>query len=819
MDDNSSIASFEEIGPSYKDAKSNVDFKFNEEANIERLKTFIAKSAARDNIARELDADEIPDVCYVLQYKGWGGKIVDVRRSLEPVNVQLDDTDDTSLSIKKPILEIITKVSTSLVPKDRQVRRGPRPPPPPPMWSGDLDYDQYNDYSYRNPSNFRKTKQEDPEMKIANVENTYMVINSVHLINALNAVVEYYPQTSFLGDSVKVKAPYNVLVHHRNALDRYKFNQPETHDEEYAFTTAKHIDVLLAFLEKTLGDRIREEENRHHSTTPSATFNMLWIALKPGEVVYAKHDNRWTPFVISSVDSIRYDSETDDDQYEVQCWNISYNPDKLNRMMYTFYIDVFSGEEAITNLPIVPACFFRGENGDMAPEDVATKQISLGQKVWELSKGPSYMSYEGSLVQRDPNSNLSYPNSATGSMSGRVIVDCEGYTQYAIDCPGQSRRGSIPPPPNRPSLARDILPYFAPRCGCSACTKEGSNQTPGPFAGFEHFDSTVDDEPDNDLYYLVLTKVVSGFILGERRWGHFNVEYLQDVKFDKEAFKYLVLDDEVKLTVKALVGKFASADGQVSPWPNDFVKNKGQGRIFLLHGSPGVGKTCTAECAAELTNRPLLSLTSGDLSMNSYQVEKNLEYFLQLGERFGAMVLLDEADVYLEARRTRDIARNGLVSIFLRALEYYRGVLFLTTNRVQTFDAAFTSRIHVALHYRSFSDADREKIWLHSFERLERDSAGKVHVSVATREYAYDSHDVQSLRWNGREIRNALQTAVALAETEALEDGAEKVTVTDKHLRSVVRMSRGFKNFLHRRRLRGDQVELGEDEGSIVYDD
>ena len=108
---------------------------------------------------------------------------------------------------------------------------------------------------------------------------------------------------------------------------------------------------------------------------------------------------------------------------------------------------------------------------------------------------------------------------------------------------------------------------------------------------------------------------------------------------------------------------------------------------------------------------------------------------------------------------------------FLRALEYYRGVLFLTSNRVDTFDTAFTSRIHVALHYKALSDADREKIWLNGFERLERDSAGKVHVSVATREYAYESNDVRSLRWNGREIRNALQTAVALAEAEALEDG------------------------------------------------
>ena len=224
------------------------------------------------------------------------------------------------------------------------------------------------------------------------------------------------------------------------------------------------------------------------------------------------------------------------------------------------------------------------------------------------------------------------------------------------------------------------------------------------------------------------------------------------------------------------------------------------------------GKTCTAECVAELTHRPLLSLTSSDLSTYSNQVEFNLDYFLSLGERFGAIVLLDEADVYLEKRHSQDIERNGLVSVFLRALEYYRGVLFLTTNRVETFDSAFTSRIHVALHYGALTDTDRERIWMNSFDRLERDAGGRVHVAVTAREYAWRSSDVRSLRWNGREIRNALQTAVGLAESEALDDAADVVLVTDKHLRNVVRMSRGFKNFMQGRRPRVAVAAADDDE-------
>lgn len=365
------------------------------------------------------------------------------------------------------------------------------------------------------------------------------------------------------------------------------------------------------------------------------------------------------------------------------------------------------------------------------------------------------------------------------------------------------------------------LPQFSPQCSCKSCNKDNPDRDiPGPLANFEDLNPLEHQAPKSDLYYLVCSPNIPAFILADRRWGHVSLDHLSGVKCDTEAFKYLVLDPGVKLTVKALIGKFASTDGKVSPWPNDFVRNKGEGRIFLLHGSPGVGKTCTAECVAELTRRPLLSITSGDLIPN---VERNLAYFLTLGERYGALVLLDEADVYLEARRTRDLKRNALVSVFLRALEYYRGVLFLTTNRVASFDPAFTSRIHVALHYRRLSNTDRARIWANNFDRLERDSVGKVFVCPSAREYVFERDaeedgeggEVGELRWNGREIRNALQTAVALAETEAVEEGLERVGVAERHIRQVVKMSKGFKEFLRKRRGYDDEEDdTDEDHGS-----
>lgn len=95
----------------------------------------------------------------------------------------------------------------------------------------------------------------------------------------------------------------------------------------------------------------------------------------------------------------------------------------------------------------------------------------------------------------------------------------------------------------------------------------------------------------------------------------------------------------------------------------DLVKGKGKGLIILLHGAPGVGKTSTAECVAANTGRPLFPITCGDVGGDSAQeVEKNLEGFFDLARRWGCVLLLDEADVFLTERRKGDIKQNRLVS-------------------------------------------------------------------------------------------------------------------------------------------------------------
>jgi hypothetical protein len=90
--------------------------------------------------------------------------------------------------------------------------------------------------------------------------------------------------------------------------------------------------------------------------------------------------------------------------------------------------------------------------------------------------------------------------------------------------------------------------------------------------------------------------------------------------------------------------------------------------------------------------------------------------------------------------------------VFLRALEYFRGILFITTNRVGTFDDAFISRIHVSLYYPPLVDHDRILIWENNFRRLERDAS--IRIPESTRIYTRYDVELQHIKWNGREIRN-----------------------------------------------------------------
>ncbi|ARU30227.1 AAA family ATPase [Sulfuriferula sp. AH1] len=143
---------------------------------------------------------------------------------------------------------------------------------------------------------------------------------------------------------------------------------------------------------------------------------------------------------------------------------------------------------------------------------------------------------------------------------------------------------------------------------------------------------------------------------------------------------------------------------------DDIVAGKSGGTTVLCAGPAGVGKTLTAEVYSEIIQRPLHWVHSGQLGLNVASMETALKEVLTRAPALGAVMLIDEADVYIK-RRDDNMTMNAVVSVFLRVQEYFNGLLFLTTNRVDDIYEAIVSRcIAMTKFYPPQSDA-RRKIW------------------------------------------------------------------------------------------------------------
>jgi hypothetical protein len=202
-------------------------------------------------------------------------------------------------------------------------------------------------------------------------------------------------------------------------LEDYKTLHPEAHDERYTTITNEHIDVLLGFLDRTLGNRLRLEHELHQRPTPMATYENLWMLFKPGQDVYVSVHNGKVldPMVVAQFGN-----------GSLHTWNLRYESGFVKPIRSETILQWFDGEKEITSLLAYPRHFH--------PEDAALEArfIERGKKYWSLCE-PSYQEHTGqTLRNRDPfGSELHWVNdrakntfSATkvrNSVLRRMIID------------------------------------------------------------------------------------------------------------------------------------------------------------------------------------------------------------------------------------------------------------------------------------------------------------------------------------------------------------------------------------------------------------
>lgn len=392
-------------------------------------------------------------------------------------------------------------------------------------------------------------------------------------------------------------------------------------------------------------------------------------------------------------------------------------------------------------------------------EEVRRELTERGTRYEGMTSAASYLEYVPGSFLPVPRAGVRAPARARGG--GRMMVDSHAAWVRGVHCARSDGVAS--------EAVKGVMKLLAQRAritggavvsGADAYTAGSAGQTASA-AEEESLDVLLLSAPLPPFLLHLTWPVVAGFSFAAKSWGVAMVSGLKPVAYNEEAFSRLVMPQDRKRLIEALVqshqGGAKSGDGALKATSTDVMaqSGKGQGTIFLFYGPPGTGKTLTAEAIAEMLHRPLYVVSMGELGTTPEALEERLLDVLDVCTPWGALVLIDEAEMLLEARSKSDIVRNAMVCVMLRLLEYYSGILMLTTNRVESLDPAFQSRVQCALRYASLDAASRERIW--------EDLLRHTRVEIAP---GIDVPGLALHELNGRQIKNALQLAIALCQSE-----------------------------------------------------
>jgi len=534
-----------------------------------------------------------------------------------------------------------------------------------------------------------------------------------------------------------------LRTHHKKTLKSRLKKEKKRKNQKRLKLMIAHCKVLITYLDEDYDET--KKTLYPLLEAGNITFELLWALFKPNMLAYTTTYGSVEDPRCFKVDYANKESSfVKGEWYCIEGRYLEYDGKHFGLGDFEVHVESFKGPRKITGLACYPLKYHKD------PEGVKKQLMERGRRFVAM-QGMNYRFHKGLAFLKKKKA------VAKVNINGRVMIDPAIFRRinpnYSI---------SLIKPKDQDDLISDDEDSDGSSCCCGGSDSDEDDNSYGNNNGngIEDKDDerektklkVVLDQDDNphiikvpvnesgqearpekldtiasatdeakkeltfsDEELIIASPVVLGFAFSEKLWLEFSLSGVRDIEWNSTAFESLVLPPNQKSIVQALVSthKFHAAETI-----DDVVQGKGKGLVFVLHGPPGVGKTLTGEGIAEFLKCPLYAVSAGELGTETARLEHELQKIMDIAHSWGAVLLLDEADVFLEKREVHDIHRNALVSIFLRLLEYFQGILFLTTNRVETFDDAFQSRIHVALRYEELSAKAKREIWRMFLEKV-----------------------------------------------------------------------------------------------------
>ncbi|KAI0452825.1 P-loop containing nucleoside triphosphate hydrolase protein [Xylaria acuta] len=231
----------------------------------------------------------------------------------------------------------------------------------------------------------------------------------------------------------------------------------------------------------------------------------------------------------------------------------------------------------------------------------------------------------------------------------------------------------------------------------------------------------------SDGQALITNSTVRGFSFTANKFFEFFVDDIQPITWGQYSFDKLTLEPVITKTLQSLVSEHVWKDESM----NYVESGEGKGLKCLLHGPRGVGKTLTVHDT----------------------LEESLTRIMERASRWKAVLLIDDADVFVERHASLNFQHNTVVNAFLRMLDNYTGIVFLTTTRVNAIDSAFMSRIHIPIPYKDLSLLSRLHLWCNFYNEMP-DRVGTTVLQL---------RPLAKRNLDRRQIRNIVKATEALA--------------------------------------------------------